>query len=159
MQSDIQFWFAHISAPWYRTEMFLYFRRSYGSNFWNEICPSNLACLQSEKLSEIGGALFINDKNDHFFKTSFSIFFIHFLTLNHKIKSEKKIILQAGGPKIEDLRIIYIIIFFLFFYHPLVITCNNSNTNLWDLKKCCESNQKNFSCTKMLTIRPKMSFV
>ena len=50
LKSDIPFWFAYISASWYGTEIFLYFRRCYGSHFSNEICPSLLACLLPEKL-------------------------------------------------------------------------------------------------------------
>ena len=42
--------FAYISAPWYRTKMFLYSRRSYSSDLSIEICPSLLACLLPEKL-------------------------------------------------------------------------------------------------------------
>ena len=43
--SILLFWFAYISAPWYRTEMFLYCRQSYASHLLNELCSSLLACL------------------------------------------------------------------------------------------------------------------
>ena len=42
---DIEFWFIYILVPWYRTEMFLYSRRSYRSHLSNEICLSYLASL------------------------------------------------------------------------------------------------------------------
>ena len=45
LKSDTPFYFTYISAPEYRTEKFLYSRRSYGSHLSNELCPSLLACL------------------------------------------------------------------------------------------------------------------
>ena len=45
LESDIPFCFAYISASWYRTEMFLYSRRSYGFPLSNEILTSLLVCF------------------------------------------------------------------------------------------------------------------
>ena len=58
-------------------------------------CPSPLACLQPEKLSKQGGALFMKDKNYIFFKMSFSISYIRFSTFDHTIKNDGKLILPT----------------------------------------------------------------
>ena len=44
-KSVTPFLFAYISAPWYFTRKFLYFRWSYGSNFSTELFSALLACL------------------------------------------------------------------------------------------------------------------
>ena len=51
-KSVTSFWFTYISALWYCPEKFLYFRRSYGSDFSSELCSSLLSCLYPEKLSQ-----------------------------------------------------------------------------------------------------------
>ena len=56
LKSDTPYCFAYISLSWYRTEMFLYSRESYGSNLSNEICASILSCFQSEKLRKKCGS-------------------------------------------------------------------------------------------------------
>ena len=100
LTSDTHYCFSYASAPWCHTEKFLYSRWIYGSHLSYEICPSLLAYLYPEKLSKIGGAVFLvtpwivyylwAPKMTHFFKTSFSIFSICFSTLDHKIKSAGK---------------------------------------------------------------------
>ena len=52
LRSDTPFKFAYISAPDYRTEKFLYPRRSYESHLSNELRFSFLAYLLPEKLKK-----------------------------------------------------------------------------------------------------------
>ena len=40
LKSDTPYCFAYISAPFYRTEKFLYSRQSYESHLLNKLCPS-----------------------------------------------------------------------------------------------------------------------
>ena len=67
LKSDTQYCLAHNSALWYRTEKFLYFRRSYGSHFSNELFSSLLALLVPEKLSKNCGSFFLHRRPVLFF--------------------------------------------------------------------------------------------
>ena len=93
LTSDNPNCFAFTSTPCCHTENFLYSRWIYGSQLSSEIGSSLPAYLYPEKLSKMGGAVFLvtpwivyylwAPKMTHFFKTSFSIFSICFSTLDH----------------------------------------------------------------------------
>ena len=96
LRYDTPFQFAYISAPEYRTEKFLYSRRSYESHLSNELCPSFLACLQPEKLSENCDSFFMNTLFCTFFKEVFK-YYKYFQVLCLKSNYGLRISQWGGG--------------------------------------------------------------